>query len=114
MSQENPTKDEQSFMYLVGTFQSSAWIAMGKMKNPMTDKIERNLDQASFYIDLLDMMQTKTKGNLSEYEELMLINTVSELKMNFIDEKKKPDEPAEENKSKEKEPVSEDRSGEEE
>ena len=95
MSQENPTKDEQSFMYLVGTFQSSAWIAMGKMKNPMTDKIERNLDQASFYIDLLDMMQTKTKGNLSEYEELMLINTVSELKMNFIDEKKKPDEPAE-------------------
>ena len=114
MSQENPTKDEQSFMYLVGTFQSSAWIAMGKMKNPMTDKIERNLDQASFYIDLLDMMQTKTKGNLSEYEELMLINTVSELKMNFIDEKKKPDEPAEENKSEEKEPVSEDRSGEEE
>ena len=119
MSQENPSKDEQSFMYLVGTFQSSSWIAMGKIKNPMTDKIERNMDQASFYIDLLDMMQTKTKGNLSEYEELMLINTVSELKMNFIDEKKKPDEPAEkkdaeENKSKEKEPVSEDRSGEEE
>ena len=40
MSQENPSKDEQSFMYLVGTFQSSAWIAMGKMKNPMTDKVE--------------------------------------------------------------------------
>ena len=84
----------------------------------MTDKIERNLDQASFYIDLLDMMQTKTKGNLSEYEEQMLINTVSELKMNFIEEKKKPDDPAEEkdteeNKSEEKEPVSEDKSGEE-
>ena len=89
MSQENPSKDEKSFMYLVGTFQSSAWIAMGKMKNPMTDKVEQNLDQASFYIDLLDMMQAKTKGNLSEYEEQMLINTVSELKMNFIEEKKK-------------------------
>ncbi len=119
MSQENPSKDEQSFMYLVGTFQSSSWIAMGKIKNPMTDKIDRNLDQASFYIDLLDMMQTKTKGNLSEYEEQMLINTVSELKMNFIEEKKKPDDPveekdAEENKSEEKEPVSEDKSGEEE
>ena len=119
MSQENPSKDEQSFMYLVGTFQSSAWIAMGKIKNPMTDKIARTLDQASFYIDLLDMMQTKTKGNLSEYEEQMLINTVSELKMNFIEEKKKPDDPveekdAEENKSEEKEPVSEDKSGEKE
>ena len=98
MSQENPSKDEQSFMYLVGTFQSSAWIAMGKMKNPMTDKVEQNLDQASFYIDLLNMMQTKTKGNLSEYEEQMLINTVSELKMNFIEEKKNPEEPIEEKK----------------
>ena len=95
MSQENPSKDEQSFMYLVSTFQSSAWIAMGKMKNPMTDKVEQNLDQASFYIDLLNMMQAKTKGNLSEYEEQMLINTVSELKLNFIEEKKKIEESSE-------------------
>ena len=54
----------------------------------MTDKIERNLEQGSYYIDLLDMLQSKTKGNVSEYEEQMLINTVSELKMNFIDEQK--------------------------
>ena len=86
MGQEDPEKEQQLFMYLVGTFQSSAWIALGKMKNPMTDKIEKNLDQASYYIDLLDMLQSKTKGNVSEYEEQMLINTVSELKMNFIDE----------------------------
>ena len=98
MSQENPSKDEQSFMYLVGTFQSSAWIAMGKMKNPMTDKVEQNMDQASFYIDLLNIMQAKTKGNLSENEEQMLINTVSELKMNFIEEKKKTEDPTTEKK----------------
>lgn len=89
MSQETPNKEQQLFMYLVGTFQSSAWIALGKMKNPMTDKIEPNLEQASFYIDLLDLMQMKMKGNMSEYEEQMLINTVSELKMNFIEEQKK-------------------------
>ena len=64
------------------------------MKNPMTDKIERNLEQASYYIDLLDMLQLKTKGNVSEYEEQMLINTVSELKMNFIDEQKNTNSPA--------------------
>jgi len=58
----------------------------------MTDKLERNLKQASFYIDLLDMMQTKMEGNLTEYEEQVLINTVSELKINYIEEKKKPDE----------------------
>ena len=76
-------------MYLVGTFQSSAWIALRKIKNPMTEKSKVNIEQASFYIDLLDMMQEKMKGNLTDYEEQMLINTVSELKLNLIDEKKK-------------------------
>ena len=76
-------------MYLVGTFQSSARIALGKIENPMTEKIKVNTDQASFYIDLLDMMQEKMRDNLTDYEEQMLINTVSELKLNLIDEKKK-------------------------
>tara|TARA_B100001750_G_scaffold209115_1_gene188597 strand:- start:380 stop:511 length:132 start_codon:yes stop_codon:yes gene_type:complete len=31
-------KEQQLFMHLMGTFQSSAWIALSKMKNPMTDK----------------------------------------------------------------------------
>ena len=109
MGQENPGKEQQLFMYLVGTFQSSAWIALGKMKNPMTDKIERNLEQASYYIDLLVMLQLKTKGNVSEYEEQMLINTVSELKMNFIEEQKNTNSPAGT-----KEQESEDSTGEEE
>jgi len=75
-------------MYLVGTFQSSAWIALGKIENPMTEKTKVNTDQASFYIDLLDMMQEKMRGNLTDYEEQMLINTVSELKLNLIDKRK--------------------------
>lgn len=89
MNKEILSKKEQLFMYLVGTFQSSAWIALGKIKNPMTEKSKVNIEQASFYIDLLDMMQEKMKDNLTDYEEQMLINTVSELKLNLIDEKKK-------------------------
>ena len=112
MSQETPTKEGELFMYLVGTFQSSAWVALGKVKNPMTDKLERNLKQASFYIDLLDMMQTKMEGNLTEYEEQVLINTVSELKINYIEEKKKQDESGE--PAHETEQLSGDTSGEEE
>ena len=87
MNKEILSKKEKLFMYLVGTFQSSAWIALGKIKNPMTKKSRVNIEQASFYIDLLDMMQEKMKGNLTDYEEQMLINTVSELKLNLIDEK---------------------------
>ena len=75
----------------------------------MTDKIERNVDQASYYIELLDMLQSKTKGNVSEYKEQMLINTVSELKMNFIDEQKNTNSPVGA-----KEQESEDSTGEEE
>ena len=58
MSQTTENKNQKLFMYLVGTFQSSAWIALGKMKNPMTKKVDKNINQASFYIDLLDMNKT--------------------------------------------------------
>tara|TARA_B100000686_G_C16526501_1_gene830052 strand:- start:53 stop:349 length:297 start_codon:yes stop_codon:yes gene_type:complete len=87
MNKDILSEKEKLFMYLVGTFQSSAWISLGKIKNPMTEKSRVNIEQASFYIDLLDMMQEKMKGNLTDYEEQMLINTVSELKLNLIDEK---------------------------
>ena len=62
---------------------------MGKIKNPVSEELERNLEQASFYIDLLDMMQTKMEGNLSEWETQFLAHSVSELKLNFIEEKNK-------------------------
>jgi cellobiose-specific phosphotransferase system component IIA len=66
MGQENLKKEQKLFMYMVGTFQSSAWIALRKMKNQMTEKFEKNLEQASSYIELLDMLQSKTKGNVSD------------------------------------------------
>ncbi|MBH51501.1 MAG: hypothetical protein CMG70_06005 [Candidatus Marinimicrobia bacterium] len=88
MKKDNLSKKEELFMYLIRTFQSSAWIALGKMKNPMTDKTDINIEQASFYIRLLEMIQEKTKENLTDYEEQMLINTVSELKLNLISENK--------------------------
>ena len=62
MAQAKPIKEEQLFIYFVGTFQSRAWIALGKMKNPITNRKERKLKQASFYIDLLDMMQNERQS----------------------------------------------------
>ena len=62
-------------------------VALGKMENPMTNELQINLKQASYYADLLDMLQSKAKGNMSQYEEQMLINTVSELKMEIIKQK---------------------------
>ena len=89
MSENQLKKEDQLFIHLVNTFVQSAWISLGKVKNPVSDEMERNLDQASYYIDLLDMLQTKMKGNLSEWEEQYILHSLSELKLNFIDEKKK-------------------------
>ena len=89
MAEEQLKKEDQLFIHLVNTFVQSAWISLGKVKNPVTDILERNLEQATYYIDLLDMLQTKMKGNLSEWEEQYIIHSLSELKLNFIDEQKK-------------------------
>ena len=88
MANESLKKEERLFLYLVSTFKTSAMVSLGEMENPMTNKKDINLEQASYYIDLLDMLQSKASGNMSEYEEQMLINTVSELRMEFI--RKKP------------------------
>jgi len=89
MAEEQIKKEDQLFIHLVNTFVQSAWISLGKVKNPVTDTLERNLEQATYYIDLLDMLQTKMKENLSEWEEQYIIHSLSELKLNFIDEQKK-------------------------
>ena len=89
MSEDQLKKEDQLFIHLVNTFVQSAWISLGKVKNPVSDELERNIEQASYYIDLLDMLQTKMKGNLSEWEEQYILHSLSELKLNYIDEKKK-------------------------
>lgn len=99
MSEDQLKKEDQLFIHLVNTFVQSAWISLGKVKNPVSDELERNVEQASYYIDLLDMLQTKMKGNLSEWEEQYILHSLSELKLNYIDEKKKKTEAVDSEKS---------------
>lgn len=74
------------FMQLVMQNQQIAMMSLGKIKNPVTDKIERNLEHAKLYIDSLDMLLVKTKGNLTDYEEKFLTEALKELKLNYVDE----------------------------
>lgn len=88
------------FMQLVMQNQQLAMMSMGKLKNPVTDKIERNLEFAKMSIDTLDMLAAKTKGNLSEYEEKFLTEVIKELKLNYVEEVSK-DQKANESKAEE-------------
>jgi Domain of unknown function (DUF1844) len=69
---------------------------MGKIKNPMTDAVERNLEAAQNSIDILDMLRVKMKGNLSQEESRLLTQVLAELRLNYVDEAAKG--PAQEQK----------------
>ncbi|HDI51983.1 MAG TPA: DUF1844 domain-containing protein, partial [Bacteroidetes bacterium] len=47
-------KNEVLFLQLIMTFETAAWQQMGKLKNPLTNKIEKDLEQARLSIDMLD------------------------------------------------------------
>ena len=86
---EHNEKSTQMLFYLVGSFEIAAMQGMGKISNPVTNKTERNLEQAQFAIDILDMIKEKMKGNLTEYESKYLDNTAAQLKLNYLDELEK-------------------------
>lgn len=79
-------KNEFLLSQLIFMFQSAALQQMGKLKNPMSDAIERDLSQAQISIDMLEMIHTKTKGNLSPEEERMFKQVLQELRLNYVDE----------------------------
>jgi len=70
------------FKQLVMQNQQMAMISLGKVKNPVSDTLDKNLEYAKLSIDTLDMLAQKTKGNLSEYEEKLLAETVNQLLSN--------------------------------
>ena len=99
-------KHDQLFFNLLLTWHQSAMSALGKINNPVTGKMERNLDQAQAMIDMLEMLHVKTKGNVSEEMEKTQNMMLSELRLNFVDEKgkekNKPDSKEEKSNKKDK------------
>ncbi len=90
-SQTRPS-DDQLFFTLVTDLVTQAWVALGKIKHPITDKIERNVPAAGIIIDMLDMLNRKTAGNRTEGEDRLLLDSLQQLKLNFVAEANKPEE----------------------
>ena len=81
----NTFKDEETeqFFQLVHMFQRSALLHMGLLPD-QEGNMMFNLGEAKAAIDLLRMLQSKTKGNLSDHEERMMKGIVSELQLQFL------------------------------
>ena len=86
MSDEQKEKERLLFSQLVITFYESAWQGMGKVMSPVSGKVERNLEAARHYIDILDMLKARTSGNLEPDEVSFLDGALYQLKMNYVEE----------------------------
>ena len=82
-------KNDQLFVQLLYIFHQSAMQGLGKIKNPVTDKVERQLEQAQQSIEMLEMIRERTKGNLTAEMTKMLDGFLTELRLNYVDESNK-------------------------
>ena len=87
MALESKLTEQQLFDQLISSLVHTTWVSLGKIKNPMTDKIEKDIVSASINIDMIDMLCKRMDGNLSDDEDKYLSEVLSELKMNYIHEK---------------------------
>ncbi len=69
-------KKKQLFLSLIYSFQMQTMMQLGKLANPVTGTIEKELDGAQVTIDMLDMLKEKTKGNSSE-EEVRFLDQIT-------------------------------------
>ena len=85
MSENIPAKDSVDFSTFVFSLATGAFIQMGEIPDPLTKKKEKNLTLAQQNIDILLMLKSKTKGNLSEDEGKMLDSLLSQAQMKFVE-----------------------------
>jgi hypothetical protein len=71
---------------------SAIFIELGIIDDPLTKKKRRRPDEAKKHIDLLEVLKTKTQGNLSPEESLLFENILRDVKLAFAKESLNPTE----------------------
>lgn len=88
---DEPPKDyalpEINFPTFILSLNSSALLHLGIINDPTSGKNVKNLSLAKQTIDILGMLEEKTRGNLSRDEENMLKNILYDLRMLYVKEK---------------------------
>ena len=74
----------QRFIEFVMMHAQNAALFLGQIPNPKTGEAEINLDLARMFIDQLEMIQEKTRGNLTVEERQVLEQVLFELRMRFV------------------------------
>ena len=76
--------DPAGFVTFVMSIASNAASSMGMMEHPVTHNREINLEVAKHWIDVLGMLETKTRNNLLAQEEKILEGLLADLRMQYV------------------------------
>ena len=89
MSDENVPPPPAEFALFCYSLASQAMSFLGLAPNPVSGETEKNLDQAKYSIDILEMLKLKTEGNLSDEETKVLMSLLFDLRMRYVEASKK-------------------------
>jgi len=79
---------EMNFSTFVISLNASALMHLGLMEDPTRGEKVKNLELGKQTIDILVMLEEKTRGNLSPDEEKLLKNILYDLRINFVKQSK--------------------------
>lgn len=75
---------EATFTLLINNLATTARLHLGLIPDPVTGKTNSDLMLAKHLIDTIDMLETKTQGNLEAPETNFLQNSLYSLKMDYV------------------------------
>jgi len=87
-SEPPPNSEERTmalFANLVVQQTNMALMFLGRVPHPESGEPVRDLNAARMFIDQLEMLETKTKGNLDKREEALLKQSLTSLRMAFVE-----------------------------
>ena len=81
------------FAHLVIQNTNMALMFLGLVPHPQSGETKKDLETAKMFIDQLEMLEAKTKGNLTHEEEKLLKQSLTHLRMAFVEAVEKPAQP---------------------
>jgi hypothetical protein len=78
------------FLSMLQQYQMTGLATLGKSPNPFTGKVEKDMEMARYCVTMLEMLEARTKGNLSKQEQRELTGALSMLRLNYVQEVNNP------------------------
>jgi len=75
---------EPNLSHLIVSYATQALFGLGEAENPATGKKQVDLDWAKFNIDMLQMLEDKTRGNVTPEEKNLFVQLLYDLRMRYV------------------------------